>query len=116
MVREMTERVMDLLDETHQKNVFVQGDGRIMCRQCHDTWPCDTRLLVDSHKRLGALLNTIGQLNMKAFGLVAEAVEHVKALDAQVEMDRGPSGDDPEDPIRKFLADAEEYLEIGMPK
>jgi hypothetical protein len=104
-MREMTERLFKLMDEEHQKSAFVQQSGFQVCRKCQAKWPCDMRLVLDSHKQLGALFNTVGNLNMLAYGLVSELTDELEAYPDHLEK----LTDD------TLVTRAREYLAIGMP-
>jgi hypothetical protein len=112
MTREMTERYMNLLDEHHQKNAFVQLDGSVICRSCHEAWPCDMRQVLDAFADLGNLLNVVGALHMKGYGLVSALVEaleqdekHLAVLEPELEV---------AEEVTALLTDAKAYLEVGV--
>jgi len=110
MTREMNARYMDMLDEFHQKNVFVQPDGSTICHGCHKGWPCDERQLLDVFADQGRLLSVVSALHMKGYGLISELVEALEAAETEIYTEHG--GDEPS---QELLNNAKEYLAVGMP-
>ena len=115
MTREMTERYMNLLDEHHQKNPFVQTNGSTICRACMEAWPCDMRQVLDAFADLGKVLEIVSVMNMKGFALVSQLAE---TLQMRIDVDTALSSSD--QPLADvgtvaLLADAKAYLEVGVP-
>jgi hypothetical protein len=108
VTREMNERFMNMLDEHHQKNAFVQVDGSIICRGCKEAWPCDMRQVLDAFTDMGKVLEIVSVLNMKAYGLVSELTE---ALDGA----QPPVQDTERERVAQLLVDAKEFLAVGVP-
>lgn len=106
MTREMTERFMNLLDESHQRNPFVQPDGSVICRVCHTNWPCDMRQVIDAFNDLGKVLEIVSVLNMKAYGLISQLTENAELLQEKVPEDDG---------LAELINEAKAYLAVGLP-
>ena len=107
-MREMTARLFMLMEEEHTESAFKQANGRTMCRKCQSTWPCDTKMLLVSHKQLENVLTTFSNIGMVAYGLVSELTEVVKNAPAAL-------NDKTREEELALVARAEEYLAIGMP-
>lgn len=107
-MREMTARLFMLMEEEHTESSFKQANGRTMCRKCSVTWPCDTKMLIDSHKRLEDVLVTFSNVGMVAYGLVSELTDVVRNAPAA-------ANDKAREEELALIARADEYLAIGMP-
>ena len=101
MTPSITKALFDMLDKGHTPNELLDQHGRRTCRVCGVSYPCDVRMLIDSHKQLSALVDTQAAMNMAGYRIIAELVDCFETLD------RLP------DRHEAALDSAREYLQVG---